>query len=261
MTRATLTAVLALGLAAPALADVTVKQATSGKGLGVSTGTASTTYIKGMKMRTDTLVGDTTRTMVFDVEAQKTYVFDSKRKEADLWDMQAVGADVSKSVVMGEMKATLKANGQTKEVLGKTAAGYDMSISVPASIGGEKGMKMDVLLTGPLWIVKGAPGTDDYARFYKGAADKGFIFTDPRAAKGAPGQAKAMAEMYRQMAALGGVPYETDMNIKLGGDGPMAGLMAKMGGMSMTSTVQSVETGTLAAEMFAPPAGYKINTK
>jgi hypothetical protein len=41
----------------------------------------------------------------------------------------------------------------------------------------------------------------------------------------------------------------------------MAGMMAKMGGVSMTSTVQSVETGTLAADLFAPPAGYKINTK
>ena len=126
---------------------------------------------------------------------------------------------------------------------------------------GEKGMKMTVTLAGPMWVVKGAPGTDDFIRFYKGAVEKGWIFSDPRAAKGSPGQAKAMAEMYKQLAATGGMPYETDMTIKMSGDGPMAAMMAKIGGVSMTSTVQSVETGSLADELFAPPAGYKLNQK
>ena len=117
------------------------------------------------------------------------------------------------------------------------------------------------IMTGPLWVVKGAPGTAEYINFYKGAVEKGWIFSDPRAAKGSPGQAKAMAEMYKQLSATGGVPYETEMNIKMTGDGQMAGMMAKMGGMTMTSTVLSIETGAIAADLFAPPAGYKINEK
>ena len=64
-----------------------------------------------------------------------------------------------------------------------------------------------------------------------------------------------------QLAAIGGIPYETEMNIKMGGSGPMAGLLAKMGNMSMTQTVQSVETETLTDDLFAPPAGYKLNPK
>jgi hypothetical protein len=47
----------------------------------------------------------------------------------------------------------------------------------------------------------------------------------------------------------------------MGGDGPMAGMMARMGNMSTHSTVDSVETGTLDAALFAPPAGYKLNQK
>jgi hypothetical protein len=107
-------------------------------------------------------------------------------------------------------------------------------------------------------VVKGAPGTADYIGFYKGAVEKGWIFSDPRGAKGQPGQAKAMAEMYKQLAATGGIPYEMETNMKMGGEGPMAGMMAKMGNMSSTSTVTSVETGAVAADLFAPPAGYKI---
>lgn len=49
-----------------------------------------------------------------------------------------------------------------------------------------------------------------------------------------------------------------EMNIKMGGEGPMAGLMAKMGNMSSTTTVTSIDAGALAADLFAPPAGYKL---
>ncbi len=202
-------AVLAFGIAVPAHADVTLKQTTSGKGMGMSGKTSAVTYIKGSKMRSDVVMGDKTQTTIFDIDAQKMYIFDSKKKEADVWDMAAFASEISKSV--------------------------DMS--------------------------NNAPGSADYGRFYKAAVEKGWIFTDPRAAKAQPGQAKAMAEMYNQMAATGGIPYETEVQIKLGGGGPMGGLLAKIGNVSMTTIVDSVETGSLAEDLFAPPAGYKVSPK
>ena len=247
-----------LALVAPSFADVTVKSTGAGKGMGMGGTMTMTTYIKGNKMRTDTVMGDSTRTMIFDVDAQRLYSFDSKKKEADAWDMQAFGASIQSSVDTSGMKASIKPNGQTKQLAGMAANGYDMELSVPATMGGKDGMKMTVLLTGPIWIVKGAPGTAEYLNFYKGAVEKGWIFSDPRGAKGNPGQAKAMAEMYRQLAATGGIPYEQETNFKMSGEGPMAAVFAKMGNISMTQTVQSVQTGALAADLFAPPAGYKI---
>ena len=261
MRRVLIACLLTLAMIAPVSGDVTIVSTTTGKGLGMSGEMPSTTYIKGLKMRVDGVRGDTTNTTIFDVENQKMYVFDSKKKEADVWDMAAFAGELSKSVSVDGMKSSIKPNGKTKEIAGRTANGYDVEISMPATMGGEKGMKMTVLLTGIAWIVKGAPGTAEYAAFYKGAADKGWIFSDPRAAKGSPGQAKAMAEMYREFASLGGVPYETDMNIKIAGEGPMAGLMSRMGGLTMTSTTTSVTAGTVAADMFAPPAGYKLNAR
>jgi hypothetical protein len=71
-----------------------------------------------------------------------------------------------------------------------------------------------------------------------------------------------MAEMYKQLAEAGGIAYETEMQMKMGGmSGPMAGLFAKMGSMSFATKVESADTGALADELFAPPAGYKLNTK
>jgi hypothetical protein len=213
-------------------------------------------------MRNDSVSGDTVRSMIFDVANQKLYIFDSKKKEADVWEMAEFGGQATTIADTSQMTTSITPNGQTKQIADRTASGYDMNISMPARIGDDKnGMPMTVTLTGPVWIVKGAPGTEDYLGFYKAAAEKGFIFGDPRAAKGASGQMKAMAEMYRQLALIGGVPYETEMNIKMGGDGPMAAMMARMGGMSALTTVQSAGTGSLPDDLFLPPAGYKLNAR
>jgi len=247
-----------VSVASPSFADVTVKSSMVGKGMGAAGNMTSVTYIKGTKMRTEMVMGDTTRVSIFDLDSQKMYTFDLKKKEADSYDIQKMGAEMQKAVQVDGMKASVKANGKTKTIAGKTASGYDTEISIPATMGGADGMKMTVTLTGPAWIVKGAPGTQDYMNFYKTAVDKGWFFSDPRQAKAQPGQAKAMAEMYKQMAATGGIPYEQEMNVKMSGDGPMAAMFAKMGNISMTTTVTSVETTPLAADLFAVPAGYKI---
>ena len=264
MTRVIGLAILALSLAAPAAADVTIKQSVNGKGLGINGQSTSTTYIKGSRMRTESQSGDRTQILIFDLDQQKMFIFDSKKKEADVWDVGAFGAELSKSVDTAAMKTSLTPNGQTKQIAGQTANGYDMEISMPTAIGGDKNMSMMVTMTGPTWIVKNAPGSEDYIRFYKAAAEKGWIFSDPRAAKASPGQARAMTEMYKQLADAGGIAYETDMQIKMGSSGganPLGGLLARMGNMSMMATVQSVETGSLADDLFAPPAGYKLNQK
>lgn len=258
MSRLILAVITVVAFATPSFADVTLKSTMTGKGMGMSGNFNSTTYIKGNKMRNDMVSGDTIRTTIFDVDTQKMITFDSKKKEADVYDMQKLSADISKSVDTTAMKSSVKANGKTKAIGGHNAAGYDVEIELPAMMGGKDGMKMTVLLNGPLWIVKGAPGSAEYMNFYKTAVEKGWFFSDPRAAKGQPGQAKAMAEMYRQMAATGGIPYEQEMNIKMSGEGPMASMFSKMGNMSTTTTVTSVETTALAADLFAAPAGYKL---
>lgn len=257
--------ILALGLAVPAAADVTIKAMSGGKGMGISGKTATTTYIKGNKMRADMQMGDKVQTTIMDLDTQKMYSFDSKKKEADVWDMAQVGAEVSKTVDTSNMKASIEPNGQKKTFGPHTAAGYDMEVTVPAAMGGNKDQMMMFTLSGPVWIVPDAPGAADYARFYRTAAEKGWIFGDPRAAKGQPGQARAMSEMYRKFAEIGGIAYETDIQIRMGvgggGGGPLGGLLSRIGNIQMTTVVEDVQPGPLADDLFAPPAGYKLNNR
>jgi hypothetical protein len=253
--------VLALIVAAPSFADVTITQTMNGKALGFSGETSGTAYIKGNKMRSDAVVGNRTQTTIFDLDAQKMYVFDSKKKEADVWDMTAFAAELGKSVDMAGAKTSFTPNGQTKQIAGLAATGYDIEVSTQAAMAGAPGMMMGITLTGPVWIVKDAPGAAEYAAFYSAAVEKGWIFSDPRAATAQPGQAKAMAEMYRQFAQAGGIAYETDVQVKMSGSGPMAAMMARMGGASFTTVVDAVQTASLSDDLFAPPADYKLEPK
>jgi hypothetical protein len=120
-----------------------------------------------------------------------------------------------------------------------------------------EGMAMTVTISGPAYLSTDAPGAKDYASFYMAAADRGFFFGDPRAAKAQPGNAKGMMALYRTMAEKG-IPLESRHVIKLSGEGPMAGLFAKMGGGEITSTVTSVSAEPINDDLFAVPAGYKV---
>jgi hypothetical protein len=261
MTKTIIATVFSLALVVPAYADVTIKQTVTGKGMGMGGTTQTTMHIKGNKMRTDMTIGDRVQSSIMDIDAQKMYSFDSKKKEVAVYDMATMAQELSKSVDTANMTVSFKPNGQTKQIAGKTATGYDMEISMPTTMPGSKDMAMTMTLTGPTWIVKGAPGSAEYMAFYKNAVEKGWIFSDPNAAKAQPGQAKAFAEMYKQLAEAGGIAYETEAQMKMSGSGPMAGLFAKMGNVTMTTTVTDVTTDPLADDLFAPPAGYKLVNK
>ena len=126
--------------------------------------------------------------------------------------------ELDKTVKAGDAKASLKPNGQKKDIAGRACDGYDISVAMPMALGGDAEMTM--VMTGPVFIAKGAPGSADYAKFHLAAAEKGFIMSDPRAAKGAPSQAKGMTELYKAMADTGGIPYYMEMNMKIEGGGP-----------------------------------------
>jgi hypothetical protein len=250
------TAVVGL-LAAPAVADVTVISQVTGKGLGKAAESQSIVYIKGLKMRTDSTLGDTPTTMIIDVEAQKFISINHKKKEAQVFGMAEFRQDMDKAMKGGQAHASLKPNGQKREVAGKSCDGYDIAVSTPMAIGPDKEMKM--VMTGPVFIAKGAPGSADYAKFYLAAAEKGFIMSDPRAARGAPQQAKGQTELYKAIADTGGIPYFMEMGMTIEGSGPMAGMMNKMmGGSAFTNTVTAVSTDAVAGDKFDIPAGYKI---
>lgn len=249
--------VIAGTVAAPAAADVTVNATTTGKGLGQAASGQSVTYIKGNKMRSETMMGDNTIVSIIDLDAQKMFTVNTKKREADAYDLAKMRADIDKSIGPAEATVSFKANGQKKTVMGVSCDGYDLTISMPA---GQSGMDMTMTMSGPAWVAKGVDGFDDYAAFYRTAVEKGLFFQNPQQAKAQPAQARGLAEMYRVMAATG-MPLEQEIDIRMSGSGPLAGMMAKVGNMSIGTQVTGVSTAALSDDLFAVPAGFKIKNK
>jgi hypothetical protein len=242
-----------VGLAAPARADLTITQRTTGKSPN-----EQTTRIKGNKMRIDTVSGDNSTAMLMDFDAQQMTMLDVKKKEAMVMPVAQVQEAMTKSGMNITIKSKVTPTGEKKQVAGYACSVYDVGIAVPFAMAEGSEAAMTLLMQGPACLSKELPGQAEFARIYKTAAEKGFIFSDPRAARG-PGasMAKGVAELQKAIAEAG-IPIEQTTTIKMDGQGMMVGMMNKMMGGTMTTTLVKVDEGVLAADLFAVPADYKV---
>ena len=247
-------AMVAMGLTSTVSADVTLTATLGGKAMGRDIKGQSIQYIKGGKMRSET--ADTVT--IFDATSRRMTVINDKKKEAEVYDMAKMAAEIQKTVGAGEPKVSFTPMGQKKELLGKACDGYTLTVTMPVTIGPDT---MNLTMTGPAWIAKGAPGSKDYIDFYMEAAKNGMFFGSPQQAKGAGGQMKSMTEMYRAFSQAGGIAYQSEMEMKFEGSGMMASMMNKMGGMTTSTTLTAVSTDPIPDEKFAVPAGYKVVNK
>jgi hypothetical protein len=244
--------------AVPAFADVTLKAKSSGKGpIGGMNDGETTTYIKGLKFRSDSVAGGKQVSMLMDAGGTMMTMLNHDKKEADVFNMAETADAISKTVSVSDIKFTVNPTGQTRQIAGASCAVHDVTTTMPVKIAN---MAMTMSMSGPYCLAKGAPGHADYAEFYKVASERGFIFGDPRAAKAGGGQFRAMTEMYRKMAELG-VPLAMDITMKMEGEGPMAAIMGKMGNGTMSHEAISISNAPIADAMFEIPAGYKINKR
>jgi hypothetical protein len=258
MTTRTALFLIAALTAAPASAQVTLTQKISGTGMGQNMSGDSVQYIKGAKMRTDQTMGGKKTSVIIDAGAQQMILLDHGKREAIITDMRKITQDLAK-IEASDVKATITPTSEKRQIAGATCTVHNMDVRVPAKIGAG-GDDLIVNMTGPVCLAKGVPGAADYAAFYMAAAEKGLFFTDPRAAKAQPGQARGMTELYRKMAQAG-MAYATELTFKFEGSGMMAQMMNKMGGMTMTSEVTEVSGAALADSIFEVPAGYKTKTQ
>lgn len=246
---------LLVAMTTPLSADLTITARTSGKGIGQAAEGESLTYIKGLKMRVDGKVMGTDTSTIFDVGAHTMTSIDHKKREATTFQMSQFAEQLLK-VSDSDMKVDLTATPRTREILGRTCIEHTIAVTVAFSPIPDQ--KINIVMRGPVWLAKDAPGHEDSAAFYKAAAEKGFIFSDPNLIKMAPGQAKGLSAMYQSMAAAG-MTYGSDISITFEGAGPMAGMFKKMAS-SMSTEVTAVATGPLADDLFAVPAGYAVKT-
>jgi len=246
-----------------ARADVTVTTMTAGKASFIDLGGEATTQIKGKRQRSDQIMMGKAQTLIIDIDNMRFVDLDAKKKVANVTPLASIADELSK-VGVGALQATLTKTPQTQSVAGYPCTVYDVKVSLPFSPTGESGQGMDLtmVLSGTVCLGTTVPGLADYQAFYKAAADSGFIFGDPRAAKSPTGaaQAKAYAALTKKMAEAG-MALESHVTISATGVGPMAGMMAKLAASEIRTTVTKIAAGDLPADAFDIPAGFKVKTQ
>jgi hypothetical protein len=260
--RHTLGAIVIGGLLAgsPAHADLTITQTTAGKIGPVAMDGESVTYLKGTRMRTDSKINRRDVSTIIDLDKRQFVTLNHERKEAEILDMSGVSKSLQQ-IGAGDMTLSLTPTGASRELLGLACEEYTVAITVPfqppKAGSSPDAPTLTIAMGGPACLSRTAPGREDYAAFYSAAAERGLFISDPRQAKASPGQAKGLVEMYREMAGAG-MPLATELTIGFEGTGPLAGMMGRMGGSKLTSTVTKIVTDAVADTLFEIPAGYKV---
>ncbi|MEO8061252.1 MAG: hypothetical protein ABI821_00750 [Pseudomonadota bacterium] len=255
--------VFSLGCAASARADVTVTTTTTGKASFINVGGEATTQIKGKRQRSDQILLGKPQALIIDIDNLRFVDVDAKKKSATVTPLASIAEEISK-VGAGSIEATLTKTSLIKSIAGYPCTVHDVKVSIPFSPTGKTGEGMDLVMvmSGTVCLGTTVPGLADYQAFYRAAADSGFIFGDPRTAKTPTGaaQAKAYAALTRKMAEAG-MALESHVTVTASGDGPMAGMMAKLAASDIRTTVTKIAVGELPADVFDIPAGFKVKTQ
>jgi hypothetical protein len=230
-------------VAVPAFADITITMTMTTTGGPAPMDMSSATWIKGMKMRSDVRIMGQDMSIFVDVAAKQQVMVNNVTKEV----VDPGAAMANAQMTFGEVKVSVKPTDQTKQVLGRTCAGYAVEMTMPMTIMDET---LSMTMSGLVWIAKDAPGTAEYQAFTKAAAAAGLMSTV--IAQGP--QAKSLSQLQAALAE-NGIPLEQEMQITMTGSGPMAQVMAQSGAgnMKMTMAVTAITADPIPAETFTVP--------
>lgn len=250
-------ACLVLGLfAAPSAADVKMVTQVETTGMAASSG-ETTVYIKGLKMRSESMVRGEKMVMLLDVGNGRMVNLNVKKERAEVFDLQGVQQQMDQFVDSSDLSVSLEPTGATQTVAGTTCNVHDMTMRLKVEMAPGTGMGATMVMDGTSCLVPDAPGAEDYERFYKAMAEKGMFLGDPRAAQGpGAGTQKGMTELYRAMAEKG-MAYHSDLNMSFDASGMMAKMFDRFA-VDTETTVTSVSTESLPDSLFEIPAGWKV---
>ncbi len=246
MKRLLLVSVLCLLSAAPACADVTVTMSISMNVGPIVTSGEGSILIKGPKVRSDAKVMSQDVSTLLDAAGKQMLLLNHVTKEVTVFDPQQAMAGLP--VTFGEVQASVKPLGQTKEILGRVCQGFTVEIVMPMTMGGET---LTMKVTGPVWLAKDGPGVAEYRSAQKALADAGLSMSP----FGQGPTVKGMIEVAKALADAG-IAMEQEIHITVEGTGQMAQMMGQMGNMTMKMAVTAISTDPIPDARFQVPEGY-----
>lgn len=244
-------------LARPASADITIKEAISKKAGEEKVQAERTIFVKGLSMRVDARRGDDLRSTIYDAATGRIILLNPGKRRAEIHDAAEVSTGVERKLPSDRVSAELTPTGQSRELLGVPCEEYTFVVTAPI------GAKSDVLfsLRGTVWIAKRAPGVEEYLSFARAAERSQFVFGDFESTRAVLALVRGQTELYRRIAALGGVPYAINLAFKFDGTGMAIAIANKMASGTTYTAATAVDTKPLPDDLFTIPQGWTTTTK
>jgi hypothetical protein len=184
--------------------------------------------------------------ILFDPANKQLLMLNHVTREVTVYDpLQALAAV---PITFGEVRASVKDLGQTKEILGRACQGFTVELIMPMTMGGET---LTMKATGAVWMAKDGPGVAEYKSAQKVLAGTGLSISP----FGQGPSVKGMLEVGKALADAG-ITMEQEIHMTMEGTGQVAQMMGQMGDMTMKWTVTAISTDPIPDEKFVIPAGY-----
>ena len=162
-------------------------------------------FYKGQKMKMEMPTSST----ILDFDAGTRTVINPNAKTFTVTKIGEVGG-ITKQGGEIDMKADVKETGQRRVINGFNTTEAIMTVDSDVTIPGRGTMKGQMEMD--LWIAKDIPGASEIKAFYeRNAAAYSTLM--------GAGSQKAMADMQRKVASMGGIPVLTIMKMKMPGLG------------------------------------------
>jgi hypothetical protein len=242
--------VLSTGVAS---ADVTIVETMTITAGGKPLQGTRTTYISGAQMRIDAeLPGQVTAT-IFDLPAGSIINLDAKTKRAESRDIAVRATEVEKEYPRARVETSLGPGGSSREVAGVSCDEHAFTIRVPMTKDGSMALR----LTGSACVASHADGAADYDAFATIAREHDVVLGPASSNKILLARTRAQTELYRAIAAAGGIPFAIDMTFSVDGGGVLSSMVRKVIAGTQSVAVTRVTAGPIPASTFTVPDGWK----
>jgi len=250
--------VLTLGATLDAQADVVTKSSVTTIARGKTTEGEWVESVQGLRMRghwaSPKAPGCRSVGLIHDATGNRVVVLRCDKQEAEVVDAVKAAAEVEKRLPARLVTTTIEPTGRSQDKLGVRCEEFAFSVKAP--------LNEDTVLIrrGTAWVAKSGPGVEEYVAFYKSALT---VITagSIRAPEDLLAWARTDMEPSRQLALLGGMPYEMHITLEVQGRGIDASLTRKSLGFDQSIKVTTIENGPLDGHVFDVPEGWKTRTR
>lgn len=250
--------VLTLGAALDAQADVVTKSSVTTIAGGKTTEGEWVESVQGLRMRghwaSPKAPGCRSVGLIHDVAGNRVVILRCDKQEAEVVDAVKASAEVEKRLPARLVTTTIEPTGRSQEMLRVRCEEFAFSVMAPLN------ENIMLIRRGTAWVAKSGPGVEEYVAFYRSALT---VITagSIRAPKAVVAEDRTNMELSRQLALLGGVPYEMHITLEVQGRGIYASLMRKALEFDQSIKVTSIENGPLDSHVFDVPEGWKTRTR